>query len=118
MPEFQSTFQTRFDRAIWQIVFNIKPGRVMSYGQVARAAGFPRHARMVSKAMSRSAEPLPWYRVIRSDHTLAFKVGGEAYNRQRALLEKEGVHFIGKKVVPVETDDSTDLDELLWGQTE
>ncbi|MCK4587045.1 MAG: MGMT family protein, partial [Gammaproteobacteria bacterium] len=92
--------------------------RVMSYGQVARAAGYPRHARMVSKAMSRSEDPLPWYRVIRSDYTLAFEVGGEAYNKQRGLLEKEGVRFIGKKVVPVETDDSAGLDELLWGPTE
>ncbi len=90
----------------------------MSYGQVARTAGFPRHSRMVSKAMSRSAEPLPWYRVIKSDNTLAFDVGGDAYKKQRSLLEKEGVRFVGKKVVPVESDDSIDLDELLWGQTE
>ena len=68
--------------------------------------------------MSRSNEPLPWYRVIRSDYTLAFKVGGEAYNKQRALLEKEGVRFVGKKVVPVESDESTGLDELLWGPVE
>jgi len=59
-----SEFQEKFDQAIWRTVSGIKPGRVMSYGQVARAAGFPRHARMVSKAMSRSVEPLPWYRVI------------------------------------------------------
>jgi len=89
----------------------------MSYGQVARGAGYPRHARMVSKAMSRSEEPLPWYRVIKSDYTLAFKVDGEAYNKQRALLEKEGVRFVGKRVVPVESNESTDLDELLWGPT-
>jgi methylated-DNA-protein-cysteine methyltransferase-like protein len=37
-----SEFQYKFDSAIWQIVSGIKPGRVMSYGQVARAAGFPR----------------------------------------------------------------------------
>jgi len=111
-----SEFQSKFDKAIWRVVSRIKPGRVMSYGQVARAAGYPRHSRMVSKAMSRSAEPLPWYRVIKSDNTLAFDVGGEAYNKQRALLEKEGVRFIGKKVLPVESDDNADLDELLWGQ--
>ena len=113
-----SDFRAKFDKAVWETVSNIKCGRVMSYGQVARAAGYPRHVRMVSKAMSRSEEPLPWFRVIKSDYTLAFNVGGEAYNRQRALLEKEGVRFIGKKVVPAEKDDSTDLDELLWGPTE
>lgn len=111
-------FQSKFDKAIWQTVARIKPGRVMSYGQVARASGFPRHSRMVSKAMSRSATPLPWYRVIRSDGTLAFTVGGNAYNKQRALLEKEGVRFVGKKVVPVESDETTGLDALLWGPEE
>ncbi len=110
-----SEFRSKFDKAIWGTVSSIKHGRVMSYGQVARASGYPRHARMVSKAMSRSEEPLPWYRVIRSDYTLAFEEGGEAYNKQRSLLEKEGVRFIGKKVVPVETDDDAGLDELLWG---
>lgn len=111
-------FQAKFDKAIWKTVSGIKPGRVMSYGQVARAAGFPRHARMVSKAMSRSVESLPWYHVIRSDNTLAFKVGGDAYNKQRSLLEKEDVRFVGNKVIAVETDDDTELDKLLWGPTE
>lgn len=66
--------------------------------------------------MSRSASPLPWYRVIKSDNTLALTIGGEAYNKQRALLEKEGVRFKGKKVVPVVTDEDAGLDKLLWGQ--
>ena len=87
----------------------------MSYGEVARASGYPRHARMVSKAMGRSVEALPWYRVIRSDHTLAFKPGSEPYNKQQGLLEKEGVHIIDGKVIPVESEEDKDLDELLWG---
>ena len=49
--------QNKFDRAIWKVVSAIAPGSVMAYGEVARAAGYPRHARMVSKAMSRSPEP-------------------------------------------------------------
>lgn len=87
----------------------------MGYGEVARAAGFPRHARMVSKAMSRSPTPLPWYRVVRSDRTLAFEVGSEAFKKQKGLLEQEGVQFINGKVVPVEFNDTEDLDKLLWG---
>jgi len=90
----------------------------MSYGQVARMAGYPRHARMVSKAMSRSAEPLPWHRVIKSDCTLAFDVGSEAYNIQKSLLEKEGARFVGGKVMPLDSDEDKDLDKLLWGPTE
>jgi len=87
----------------------------MSYGDVARAAGYPRHARMVSKAMSRSPEVLPWYRVIRSDATLAFEQNGPAYNRQKQLLKKEGVEIIDGKVIPVKPIKESDLDEILWG---
>jgi len=90
----------------------------MSYGTVARVSGFPRHARMVSRAMGRSVEALPWYRVVRSDHSLAFDVDSEPYKKQRRLLEKEGVKFINGKIAPVELDDETDLDKLLWGSEE
>lgn len=87
----------------------------MSYGDVARAAGFPRHARMVSKAMGRSAEPLPWYRVVRSDRTLAFEPGSEAYKKQAGLLAKEGVQIINGKVVPLGSGEGKNLDEIVWG---
>ena len=107
--------QKEFDKAVWRVVSDIASGRVMSYGEVARAAGRPRYARMVSKAMSRAVVPLPWYRVVRSDRTLAFEVGSESYKKQQALLEKEGVRFVGRKVVPVVSDRDKDLDELLWG---
>ena len=107
-----------FDKAIWQTVSRIASGQVMSYGEVARAAGYPRHARMVSKAMSRSVEALPWYRVVRSDRTLAFEAGSDAYNKQQVLLENEGVQFINGKVIAVDSDEANDLDKLLWGPTE
>ncbi len=107
--------QIKFDTAIWKVVSSISSGRVMGYGEVARVAGYPRHARMVSKAMGRSSESLPWYRVVRSNRTLAFEVGSEAYKKQRCLLEDEGVKFTNGKVVPVYSDDDKDLDELLWG---
>ena len=110
--------QKKFDTAIWDIVSRIEPGHVKSYGDVARSAGFPRHARMVSKALRRAGTPLPWHRVVKSDRTLAFEVDSEAYNKQRALLEKEGVQIINGKVVPLESDESVDLDKLLWGPSD
>ena len=111
-------FQNKFDKEIWKTVSGIARGRVMSYGQVARMAGFPRHARMVSRAMSRSAESLPWYRVVRSDCSLAFEVGSVPYRKQKALLEKEGVQVINRKVVAVDSDEGKNLDELLWAPPE
>ena len=65
--------------------------------------------------MSRSPDALPWFRVVRSDRTLAFESGTEAYSKQRSLLEKEGVRFIDGKVVAATVDETKDLDELIWG---
>lgn len=110
-----SLFQDKFDQAIWKVVSEISKGRVMGYGEVARTAGYPRHARMVSKAMSRSDKPLPWHRVVRSNRTLAFIKGSKAYNKQKNLLKKEGTKVINGKVIPAFSDTNKDMDEVLWG---
>lgn len=85
----------------------------MGYGEVARAAGFPRYSRMVAAAMGRSPDPLPWHRVVRSNRTLAFETDSESYREQAQLLKQEGVRFEGAKIVEADTDDS--LDRILWG---
>ena len=108
-----SRFRDKFDHRVWELVASIPPGQVMGYGEVAKAAGFPRYSRMVSAALGRSPEPLPWFRVVRSNRTLAFEVGSSAYQEQAQLLKQEGVRFDGLKIIEVETDDS--LDRILWG---
>lgn len=108
-----NNFQKKFDPRVWEVVINIPPGQVMAYGEIARAAGYSRYSRMVSAAMSRSPEPLPWFRVVRSDRTLAFEVGSPSYREQSQLLKLEGAHFDGKKVITI--DPATSLDKLLWG---
>jgi methylated-DNA-protein-cysteine methyltransferase-like protein len=107
--------QAKFDLAIWKTVAGIASGYIMSYGEVARAAGFPRHARMVSKALCRSATALPWHRVVRSDRTLAFETGSAAYIKQKELLEQEGLRVVKGKVIAPEPNEHVDLDKLLWG---
>lgn len=106
-------FHDKFDRQVWEIVAGISPGQVMSYGEVARVAGFPRYSRMVSGAMGRSPEPLPWFRVVRSNRTLAFEPGSESYREQAQLLKQEGVLFDGLKVIAVSPEET--LDKILWG---
>ncbi len=106
-------FRENFDINIWKTVNSIPLGQVMGYGEVARAAGFPRYSRMVAAAMGRSPEPLPWYRVVKSDRTLAFEPDSESYREQAQLLNQEGVLFESNKVVTVDSDDS--LDKMLWG---
>jgi len=106
-------FQAKFDHRVWEVVAAIPPGRVMGYGEVARAAGFPRYSRMVGAALGRSPEPLPWFRVVRSNRTLAFEEDSSAYREQAQLLKQEGVRFDGLKIIEAESDDS--LDRILWG---
>ncbi|WP_022952392.1 MGMT family protein [Leucothrix mucor] len=108
-----SEHQAKFDTAIWAVVSAIPRGQVMAYREVARAAGFPRHARMVSKAMGRSPKSLPWHRVVRSDRSLAFEVGSEGFDTQRQRLELEGVTMLNGKVIAEQP--SEDLDALIWG---
>lgn len=85
----------------------------MGYGEVARAAGFPRYSRMVSAAMGRSPRPLPWHRVVRSNRTLAFDADSKAYQEQATLLKQEGIIFDGKHLI--EAPREATLDQLLWG---
>jgi len=108
-----SRFKEKFDHQVWQVVASIPPGRVMGYGEVARAAGFPRYSRMVGAALGRSPDPLPWFRVVRSNRTLAFEIGSRSYREQAQLLKQEGIRFDGTKIIELETEDN--LDRILWG---
>jgi len=81
--------QTDFDRKIWFVVSQIKLGRVMSYGEGARIAGFPRHARMVSKAMRCSPEDLPWFRVVRADRSLGLRLAVNPIKNKQGYLKKK-----------------------------
>lgn len=69
-------------------VRSIPSGRVTTYGDLAPAA--PRHAGALLAASADGA--VPWQRVVHADGTLA---KGE---RQRRLLEAEGVPFRGDRV--------------------
>ncbi len=86
---------TAFER-IYEVVKRIPRGRVCTYGQVARLAGSPRWARAVGYALHQNPEPgvIPCHRVVNREGALApgFAFGGE--NRQRELLEAEGVAFL------------------------
>ncbi len=82
-----------FDERVAKVIRGIRKGTVASYGQVAESAGAPRGARAVVQALGR-LKGLPWWRVIRSDGTLAEEVAAEQARRLRA----EGVTVRGRRV--------------------
>lgn len=80
---------------VLRIVAAIPIGRVASYGQVAKKAGYPSHARYVGAVLKNLPDGscLPWHRVVNAKGQLAFSQGSDAYNKQQKLLENEGVVF-------------------------
>ena len=95
----------------------IPPGRVATYGQVAKEAGLGRRARFVGRVMARLPEgsDVPWHRVVRAGGEFAFAEGSAHYRRQRELLAAEGVVFSGRRVDLEASGWRATLDELLWG---
>ncbi|HEX2411583.1 MAG TPA: MGMT family protein [Solirubrobacteraceae bacterium] len=78
---------TRAD-AILARIRDTPPGFVRAYGDVS--PGAPRYAGTV---LAGTDDPtLPWHRIVRADGSLA------KGDRQRALLEAEGVPFKGDRV--------------------
>lgn len=89
-----------FNHQVWEIVNQIPPARVASYGQIARMipppAGVEAKAyaalspRWVGSAMAKCPAEVPWQRVVNSKGEISLRPGAE---EQRRLLEEEGVQF-------------------------
>jgi TDG/mug DNA glycosylase family protein len=71
---------------------------VASYGQVARYAGLPGHARQVGYALAalRGESDVPWQRVINARGEVSPRATPGYEDLQRELLEREGVVFDAK----------------------
>jgi alkylated DNA nucleotide flippase Atl1 len=66
----------------------VKPGSVTTYGDLC-----PEAPRFAGTVMAASHDPtVPWQRIVRADGSLA------KGDRQRRLLEREGVPFRGERV--------------------
>lgn len=92
-PNSCSTMEPTRDQKIWQVVLSVPAGKVASYGQIAEMAGLGRQARYIGRALGKlpSGHNVPWYRIIRSNGQIAFPSGSDTFQRQKALLEAEGV---------------------------
>jgi methylated-DNA-[protein]-cysteine S-methyltransferase len=79
-----------FDRAVWKTLCKVPAGRTVTYGELARRAGFPGAARAVGGAMHRNPIPIviPCHRVIGQGGSITgFGLG---LWRKRWLLDHEG----------------------------
>lgn len=81
---------------IRQTIRLIPRGKVATYGDVAKAAGFPGAARQVVWALHHAGGTLPWHRVVGAGGRI--RLPGEAGFEQRTRLATEGVKFHGNQI--------------------
>src|SRR5688500_18183341 len=83
-----------FAERVHDVVRRVPPGRVMTYGDVAWAAGSPGAARAVGRVMQRTPPEaeVPCHRVVRTDGTVAAE-------DLAAALRKEGVNVWDGRVL-------------------
>ena len=104
MPSFSSPpNQQKYYEEVWMIVRQIPRGKVASYGQIAKMIPPPNGVdieaytafapRWVGGAMANCPDDVPWQRVINSQGKISERAGAE---KQRQLLEQEGVEFDAK----------------------
>lgn len=100
--EEKNTFEKIYD-----VVRQIPRGTVATYGQVAELAGNRHWSRVVGYALHANPDPdgIPCYRVVNREGRIseAFAFGGS--NRQKQLLEQDGIPVNNGKV---------DLTEYQW----
>ncbi|HWR13343.1 MAG TPA: MGMT family protein [Terriglobales bacterium] len=80
---------------IKKVIARIPKGKVATYGQIAKMAGYPGAARQVVWALHGSTG-LPWHRVLGAGGKILLP--GQNGMEQRIRLEMEGVQFHGAKV--------------------
>ena len=86
---------------ILAVVALIPYGKVATYGQVAKLAGLPKHARLVGYALKHMdvQADLPWHRVINSQGKISLgRLNGRGENIQQQKLLQEGIALTGAKV--------------------
>ena len=81
---------------IYDLVSRIPPGRVTTYGRIARQVGCTARAVGFAMAALPDGHDLPWQRVINSQGGISPRRNGDGELLQRLLLEGEGVQFDGR----------------------
>ncbi|PKG21505.1 MGMT family protein [Niallia nealsonii] len=100
-----------FTLNVIKIIQSIPRGKVMTYGQIAKAAGSNRAARQVVRILHSMSEKyqLPWHRVVNASGKLTIPTE-EGKVLQKQLLQNEGIVF--------EKDDQLSLKRYMYDPIE
>lgn len=83
--------ESGFEVAVSKVIAELRPGDIMTYGEVAAEAGFPGAARAVGRVL-RVSDDLPWWRIVTSTGRLVPGLEGEHSTRlkQEGVMVKDG----------------------------
>ena len=80
---------------VYKMLLRIPAGKVSTYGDIAKALGYPNAARLIGQILHNNPNPVtvPCHRVIQSNGN----IGGYAYGKEKKLklLQEEGLRFSG-----------------------
>lgn len=78
-----------FDLQVFALVYQVPEGKVATYGDIAKLAGMPSHARQVGKVLSRlpTDSKLPWHRIVNSQGKISLQGSRGDYQRQQLAAE-------------------------------
>lgn len=91
-----------FFEMVYEVVRQVPPGRVTTYGAIARYLGMAGSARMVGWAMNASHAYhtfVPAHRVVNRNGLLTGKHHFDTPEAMKELLASEGIKFRGDKIV-------------------
>jgi len=103
---------SNFFNDVYDVVRLIPPGRVTTYGAIAKYLGAARSSRMVGWAMnaSHSQPDIPAHRVVNRQGMLTGKMMFSYPMQMQELLESEGVR--------VENDRVLEFESVFWSPEE
>lgn len=78
---------------LYLLLSKIPEGRLVTYGQLAKMAGYPGLARWVGRELSQLPDDtkLPWHRVVAAGGRLSLPQNTRAGDEQRQRLRSEGI---------------------------
>ena len=100
--------QKDFFERVYDVVRQVPPGRVTSYGAIARCLGAARSSRAVGYAMNacHNMDDVPAQRVVNRNGLLTGKHHFQGTNLMQQLLESEGI--------VVKENQVQDFKEVFW----
>lgn len=96
-----------FREKVLNLVQQVSPGKVASYGQIALYAGAPRAAREVGWILGSADIALPWWRIVNNKGYLSIRGNSTAdKDLQRKLLQAENIF--------VDDDYKLEIEKYRW----